>query len=107
MLARSFERCGARARSRGGQPCLAPPVLDPETGLPRNGRCKLHGGRSTGPRTADGRQRTAEAQRRRWECRRAMLSPMLDVAVQPDSGPQAGVVPGLPQGFKRPQQPRP
>ena len=65
MLARNYPRCGARARSRGGQPCQAPPVLDLETGLPRNGRCKLHGGRSTGPRTAEGRQRIAKAQRRR------------------------------------------
>ena len=48
MLARNFERCGARAGSRGGQPCQAPPVLDPETGLPRNGRCKLHGGGQRG-----------------------------------------------------------
>ena len=76
MLARNFERCGARARSRGGQPCLAPPVLDPETGLPRNGRCKLHGGRSTGPRTAEGRQRIAEAQRRRWRRYAAGLETM-------------------------------
>ena len=30
MLTRNFEHCGARARSRGGQPCQAPPVLDPE-----------------------------------------------------------------------------
>jgi hypothetical protein len=60
-----ISRCGARARSRGGEPCQAPPVLHPETGLPRNGRCKLHGGRSTGPRTIEGRRRVAEAQRRR------------------------------------------
>jgi hypothetical protein len=71
MLARKFERCGARARSRGGQPCQAPPVLDPETGLPRNGRCKLHGGRATGPRTVGGRQRISEAQGRRWRDWRA------------------------------------
>jgi hypothetical protein len=74
MLTRNFERCGARARSRGGLPCQAPPVLDPETGLPRNGRCKLHGGRSTGPRTAEGRQRIAEAQRRRRD--RQAVAPM-------------------------------
>jgi len=66
MLTRNFERCGARARSRGGQPCQAPPVLDPATGLPRNGRCKLHGGRSPGPRSVEGRRRIAEAQHRRW-----------------------------------------
>jgi hypothetical protein len=66
MPARSFPRCGARARSRGHEPCRAPPVLDPRTRRPRNGRCKLHGGLSTGPRTAEGRARIAEAQRRRW-----------------------------------------
>lgn len=29
-------------------------------------RCRLHGGRSTGPRTFKGRARIAEAQRQRW-----------------------------------------
>ena len=48
MLARNFDRCVTRARNRGGQPYQAPPVLNPETGLPRNGRCKLHGGRQRG-----------------------------------------------------------
>ena len=98
MLARNFERCGARARSRGGQPCLAPPVLDPETGLPRTGRCKLHGGRSTGPRSVEGRRRIAEAQRKRWENRRARLIPTLDMPGQPDSSTQVGVAMRLPQG---------
>ena len=55
------------------QLCQAPPVLDPGTGLPRNGSCKLHGGRSTGPQIAEGRERIAEAQRRRWT-RRAVAS---------------------------------
>lgn len=31
-----------------------------------NGRCRLHGGKSTGPRTLEGRARIAEAQRARW-----------------------------------------
>jgi transcriptional regulator with XRE-family HTH domain len=30
-------------------------------------RCKFHGGLSTGPKTAEGKQRIAEAQRRRWQ----------------------------------------
>ncbi len=59
-------RCGARTKTRGGRPCRASPVLDPYWGEPRNGRCKLHGGLSTGPRTAEGRMRIAEAQRKRW-----------------------------------------
>ena len=79
MLAMNFDRCGARARSRGGQPCQAPPVLDPETGLPRNGRCKLYGGQSTARRGVEGRRRIAEAQRMRWENRRATITPMIDV----------------------------
>jgi hypothetical protein len=29
-------------------------------------RCRFHGGMSTGPKTAAGRARIAEAQRRRW-----------------------------------------
>ena len=29
-------------------------------------RCKFHGGMSTGPRTIEGRERIAKAQRRRW-----------------------------------------
>src|SRR5262245_18345249 len=56
-------RCGAFAR-RTGRPCRAP-------GNGRDGRCKLHGGKSTGPRTAEGKERIAEAQRKRWERWRA------------------------------------
>ena len=43
--------CGARTRSAGEcrQPAMA------------NGRCRLHGGKSTGPRTADGLRRLSEA----------------------------------------------
>jgi len=35
--------CGARARSRGGEPCRQP--------AKPNGRCRFHGGNSTGPKT--------------------------------------------------------
>jgi hypothetical protein len=48
--------CGAYARSTG-QPCRA-------KALP-NGRCKNHGGLSTGPKTIEGRQVIAEATRKR------------------------------------------
>jgi len=41
-------RCGARARTTGC-PCRAPAM--------RNGRCRLHGDKCTGPRTADGMAR--------------------------------------------------
>jgi hypothetical protein len=56
-------RCGARCRD--GHPCQARAVWDPVAGQPRNGRCRLHGGLSTGPRTAEGRARIAESNRRR------------------------------------------
>jgi DNA-binding XRE family transcriptional regulator len=52
--------CGARTRK--GQPCRM-------LSVPGRRRCKLHGGMSTGPRTAEGRARIAEAQRRRWRQR--------------------------------------
>lgn len=50
-------RCGAATRQ--GRRCLARPVRGKNC-------CRLHGGASTGPRTQEGRDRVAEAQRRRW-----------------------------------------
>ena len=49
----------------------------------RNGRCRLHGGFSTGPRTPEGRQRVAEAvsirMRQTWAARKAnMDSPVAE-----------------------------
>ena len=44
------QRC--EARTRKGTLCQRP-------GTKKNGRCKLHGGRSTGPRTAEGTARLA------------------------------------------------
>jgi hypothetical protein len=52
--------CGARTRS--GKRCRAWPVLGMR-------RCRMHGGRSTGPRTSEGRARIAESNRRRAERR--------------------------------------
>ena len=46
-------RCGARTRA--GSACRQPAMP--------NGRCRLHGGKSTGPRTAAGRARGAAARR--------------------------------------------
>jgi hypothetical protein len=54
--------CGASARSTG-KTCQAP-------GKGRGGRCKLHGGMSTGPKTEQGQQRLREAMRRRWLSKR-------------------------------------
>ena len=48
-------RCGARTKSRQRQPCKAPAML--------NGRCWVHGGPSTGPRTPEG---LARSRRARW-----------------------------------------
>ncbi len=49
--------CGAKTRA--GHPCG-------QKSEPGKRRCKWHGGKSTGPKTPEGRERIAEAQRRRW-----------------------------------------
>ncbi len=46
------KRCGAKTRR--GTACLRPADQ-------KNGRCRLHGGASTGPRTTDGRARISAA----------------------------------------------
>jgi len=62
-------RCGARCRD--GHACRAPAVWDAVRDRPVNGRCKLHGGMSTGPKTPEGKQRCAEGRRTCWAARRA------------------------------------
>lgn len=54
-----FDRPDCGARSRAGQPCK-------NKVIPGKHRCKHHGGKSTGPRTPEGKARIAEAQRKRW-----------------------------------------
>jgi hypothetical protein len=49
---RALPRCGARTRT--GRPCLARAHRVRAGLVPRNGRCRMHGGLSTGPRTAAG-----------------------------------------------------
>lgn len=49
-------RCGARTRK--GTPCQCKP-------LPGKRRCRLHGGKSTGPKTEAGREAIRESNRRR------------------------------------------
>ena len=49
-------KCGAHARSTG-HPCQAKALA--------NGRCKNHGGMSTGPKTLEGRQAIAQSTRQR------------------------------------------
>ncbi len=45
--------CGARARRNNNQPCRQPAM--------KNGRCRLHGGKSTGAKTLEGKDRAAKA----------------------------------------------
>ncbi|MFI0435968.1 MAG: HGGxSTG domain-containing protein [Parachlamydiaceae bacterium] len=40
--------CGAKARTNNHKPCRQPAMA--------NGRCRLHGGLSTGPKTPEGKQ---------------------------------------------------
>jgi hypothetical protein len=47
------------ARTRSGRPCRSRPVSGRK-------RCRMHGGKSTGPRTPEGRRRVGEAARARW-----------------------------------------
>jgi hypothetical protein len=51
-VANAVRRCGAK-RKRDAEPCQAPAM--------KNGRCRVHGGRSTGPITVDGRARSRRA----------------------------------------------
>jgi hypothetical protein len=53
-LAQSCPRCGARTRN--GLACKSPAMP--------NGRCRMHGGKSTGPRTAEGLERMRRANTR-------------------------------------------
>jgi len=45
-------RCGAKTRK--GTLCMAPAM--------KNGRCRMHGGKSTGPKTPEGIEKIREAQ---------------------------------------------
>ena len=47
----AISRCGALTRA--GQPCLGPAMS--------NGRCRMHGGLSTGPKTPEGLARIVAA----------------------------------------------
>ena len=45
--------CGAKARQNKHKPCRQPAM--------KNGRCRLHGGKSTGPKTMIGKRKAAFA----------------------------------------------
>lgn len=92
---RARPKCGAKTRP--GRPCVAPAVWDPGAAAPRNGRCRNHGGLSTGPRTPEGLQRVAEALRGAREKKRlAKAAPQ-----------RPGAAPVQPQVLRQLQTPRP
>nr|WP_274654489.1 HGGxSTG domain-containing protein [Halocynthiibacter sp. C4] len=57
--------CGAKTRT--GTPCKRKSEVGRQ-------RCSLHGGKSTGPKTTEGRKRISEAQKERWRRRRNKIS---------------------------------
>jgi hypothetical protein len=64
--------CGAKCRS--GKSCRAKAVWDKKRNIPVNGRCRMHGGLSTGPRTQEGldrlRKATSERMKLYWKKKR-------------------------------------
>jgi len=67
---RERPECGARTRAGGT--CRACAAVRQDGTL--CARCRMHGGLSTGPKTTEGKERIASAQRRRWELWRAAKS---------------------------------
>lgn len=53
-------RCGAKTKRNNHEPCRGPAMP--------NGRCRLHGGKSTGPRTEDGKRRSYLAHTKHGLC---------------------------------------
>ena len=77
MHADAFTRCNAKTRK--GTPCQA-------RGLGKGGRCRFHGGMSTGPKTPEGKARSIAAERagyQRWRSGRMASAPP---AVDTDAG---------------------
>jgi hypothetical protein len=48
-----YALCGARSKQNNHLPCRQPAM--------KNGRCRLHGGKCTGPKTPEGKERSARA----------------------------------------------
>ena len=59
------KRGTCNAKTRKGSSCQAPPIWNKTADKAKNGRCKLHGGLSTGARTEKGREAIRESNRRR------------------------------------------
>jgi len=53
-----------RAKCRNGRSCKAKVAVDSKTGEQINGRCRMHGGLSTGAKTQEGKDKSREAARR-------------------------------------------
>src|SRR5262249_35466798 len=74
MLERGLSRTGLRLKRKFRPRCCAKPRAG-APGIMRvvraQGRCRFHGGLSTGPKAVEGRARIAEAQRQRWRVLRA------------------------------------
>ncbi len=68
--ANAVPRCGARTRT--GAPCEGPGMA--------NGRCRMHGGKSTGPRTAEGLERCRRANWKHGRRSAAAISERKEVA---------------------------
>ena len=49
MSSRNLKLCSAKARTNGYRQCAQPSM--------RNGKCRLHGGYSTGARTSEGKKK--------------------------------------------------
>ena len=62
-MAQACPRCGAMTRNR--QSCRGPAMP--------NGRCRMHGGAATGPRSDDGRKRLSDARMRHGRYSAEML----------------------------------
>lgn len=67
LLRKGYDETQCGAKCRDGHPCR-------RQRLPGKKRCRLHGGASTGPKTAEGRKRIGDAQRRRADERRTQGS---------------------------------
>lgn len=63
--------CGAE--NRGGEPCK-------RTDLMTNGRCRFHGGMSTGPKSDEGRRTAAANLSKRWSVENAASEPHAPVS---------------------------
>jgi len=61
---RRCDRPLCSARCRDGHACKAKAVVNPKTDKPVNGRCRMHGGLSTGAKSEEGKAKCREAARR-------------------------------------------